>query len=137
AAGVNHEKTRRPRRQEREPEFAENGAVYAMRVPGFLEARHRFFGRTAIYVMPRERSVEVDDPADLELVAALIAARGPESAGIAERAARVKLLVSDVDGVLTDAGMYYSEVGDELKKFSTRDGMGLEKLRNAGIQTAI
>lgn len=137
AAGVNHEKTRRPRRQEREPEFAENGAVYAMRVPGFLEARHRFFGRTAIYAMPRERSVEVDDPADLELVAALIAARGPESAGIAERAARVKLLVSDVDGVLTDAGMYYSEAGDELKKFSTRDGMGLEKLRNAGIQTAI
>ena len=42
----------------------------------------------------------------------------------------------DVDGVLTDAGMYYSENGDELKKFNTRDGKGIELLRHAGIKTA-
>jgi len=137
AEGVNHLKTKRPRRQEREPEYAENGAVYAMRAAGFLEARHRFFGKTAIYAMARERSVEIDDPADLELVAALIAARGSTAEALEARAARVKLLVTDVDGVLTDAGMYYSEAGDELKKFNTRDGMGLEKLRTAGIGTAI
>ena len=49
----------------------------------------------------------------------------------------IKLVASDVDGVLTDAGMYYSESGDELKKFNTRDGKGFELLRNAGIKTAI
>ncbi len=49
----------------------------------------------------------------------------------------VKLFISDVDGVLTDAGMYYSENGDELKKFNTRDGMGMQLLRNQGIKTAI
>ena len=43
----------------------------------------------------------------------------------------------DVDGVLTDAGMYYSENGDELKKFSTYDGKAMEFLRNKGIKTAI
>jgi YrbI family 3-deoxy-D-manno-octulosonate 8-phosphate phosphatase len=50
--------------------------------------------------------------------------------------ARIKLLAMDVDGVLTDAGMYYSEHGDELKKFNTRDGKGIELLRHAGIKTA-
>lgn len=48
----------------------------------------------------------------------------------------VKLFMSDVDGVLTDAGMYYSESGDELKKFSTLDGGGIILLRNVGIQSA-
>ena len=43
----------------------------------------------------------------------------------------------DVDGVLTDSGMYYSENGDELKKFSTYDGKAMEFLRNKGIKTAI
>jgi len=49
----------------------------------------------------------------------------------------VKLFLMDVDGVLTDSGMYYSENGDELKRFSTYDGMALEILRNKGIKTAI
>lgn len=50
---------------------------------------------------------------------------------------RIKLFASDVDGVLTDAGMYYTENGDELKKFNTRDGGGLWLLKNAGIKTAL
>jgi YrbI family 3-deoxy-D-manno-octulosonate 8-phosphate phosphatase len=56
---------------------------------------------------------------------------------IAERARRVRLLVMDVDGVLTDAGMYYGEAGDELKKFNTRDGHGIAMLHAAGLRTAI
>ena len=50
---------------------------------------------------------------------------------------KIKLFISDVDGVMTDAGMYYTESGDELKKFNTRDGMGFELLRKSGIKTAI
>ncbi len=49
---------------------------------------------------------------------------------------RVRMLAMDVDGVLTDAGMYYSESGDELKKFNTRDGMGIKMLQAAGVVTA-
>jgi 3-deoxy-D-manno-octulosonate 8-phosphate phosphatase (KDO 8-P phosphatase) len=56
---------------------------------------------------------------------------------VRERFRRVRLLVLDVDGVLTDAGMYYSESGDELKKFNTRDGHGIRMLQDAGIRTAI
>jgi 3-deoxy-D-manno-octulosonate 8-phosphate phosphatase (KDO 8-P phosphatase) len=49
---------------------------------------------------------------------------------------RLRLFATDVDGVLTDAGMYYSESGDEWKKFNTRDGMGLKLLQAAGLVTA-
>jgi len=46
------------------------------------------------------------------------------------------MVAMDVDGVLTDAGMYYSESGDELKKFNTRDGMGIKLLQASGFVTA-
>jgi len=54
-----------------------------------------------------------------------------------ERARAVRLVVTDCDGVLTDNGVYYSEAGEQLKRFSFRDGMGVERLRDAGIETAI
>jgi 3-deoxy-D-manno-octulosonate 8-phosphate phosphatase (KDO 8-P phosphatase) len=50
---------------------------------------------------------------------------------------RIRLFATDVDGVLTDAGMYYGESGDEWKKFNTRDGMGIKLLQRAGLITAI
>jgi len=55
-----------------------------------------------------------------------------------EKASRIKLLITDCDGVLTDGGVYYSETGEELKKFNMQDGMGVERLRKvAGIETAV
>jgi 3-deoxy-D-manno-octulosonate 8-phosphate phosphatase (KDO 8-P phosphatase) len=55
----------------------------------------------------------------------------------AARLAAVRLLVMDVDGVLTDGGIYYTERGDELKRFDVRDGQGLVLLRQAGVLTAV
>ena len=49
----------------------------------------------------------------------------------------IKVVISDVDGVLTDGGMFYSEKGEVLKKFNTRDGMAVELLRNQKIPTVI
>lgn len=49
----------------------------------------------------------------------------------------IKLFLTDVDGVLTDGSMYYTESGDEFKKFNTRDGMAFELLRKAEIKTGI
>jgi 3-deoxy-D-manno-octulosonate 8-phosphate phosphatase (KDO 8-P phosphatase) len=50
---------------------------------------------------------------------------------------RIRLFATDVDGVLTDAGMYYTEAGEEFKKFNTRDGMGIKLLQCAGLVTAL
>ena len=51
--------------------------------------------------------------------------------------AEVRLLVMDVDGVLTDGGIYYTERGDEVKRFDVRDGQGLVMLRETGVLTAV
>jgi 3-deoxy-D-manno-octulosonate 8-phosphate phosphatase (KDO 8-P phosphatase) len=53
------------------------------------------------------------------------------------RLAAVRLVAMDVDGVLTDGGIWYSDQGDELKRFDVRDGQGLVLLRDAGVVTAI
>lgn len=53
------------------------------------------------------------------------------------RAATIRLVITDVDGVLTDGGVYYSDKGEALKRFSVRDGMGVERLRDDGVKTAI
>jgi YrbI family 3-deoxy-D-manno-octulosonate 8-phosphate phosphatase len=57
-------------------------------------------------------------------------------AGVA-RLGAVRALVMDVDGVLTDGGIYYTERGDEVKRFDVRDGQGLVLLREAGVLTAV
>lgn len=67
AIGVNHDKRVRPMRQERDLQYLETGAVYVMRTKGFKEAGHRFFGKTAMYVMPPERCLEIDEPIDLRI----------------------------------------------------------------------
>ena len=48
--------------------------------------------------------------------------------GVIEKAARIRMVLTDCDGVLTDGGVYYSAHGEELKRFSMRDGMGVERL---------
>ena len=53
------------------------------------------------------------------------------------RLLKIKLLALDVDGVLTDGGLYYTDSGEELKKFNIKDGQGLKKLRQSGIEVAI
>lgn len=57
---------------------------------------------------------------------------------LAEKLKNIKLVLTDNDGVLTDTGVYYSENGEVFKRFSIRDGMGVERLRKvAGIETVI
>jgi YrbI family 3-deoxy-D-manno-octulosonate 8-phosphate phosphatase len=55
-----------------------------------------------------------------------------------EKLEKIRLVLTDNDGVLTDTGVYYSAKGEELKRFSIRDGMGIERMRKyAGVETII
>jgi N-acylneuraminate cytidylyltransferase len=72
AIGVNHDKRVRPLRQERDSQYLETGAVYVMRTKGFKEAGHRFFGKIAMYVMPSERCLEIDELIDLRIAEVLM-----------------------------------------------------------------
>jgi CMP-N-acetylneuraminic acid synthetase len=79
AIAVNHDAARRPRRQDREPEFRETGAFYAMRTAVFRAARHRFAGRVGIAVVDPRTAIDVDDLRDLEH-AEVLAASGADAA---------------------------------------------------------
>ncbi len=70
--GINHNKDVRQLRQEREDQYLENGAIYVMNAKGFKINKHRFFGKTAQYIMPKERSLEIDEPVDLRIAEVLI-----------------------------------------------------------------
>jgi 3-deoxy-D-manno-octulosonate 8-phosphate phosphatase (KDO 8-P phosphatase) len=56
---------------------------------------------------------------------------------VAERARRVRLLIFDIDGVMTDGSLYYTDGGEEIKAFNVRDGLGVKLLQAAGVMTAI
>ena len=58
-------------------------------------------------------------------------------AALQERASRIRMLVLDVDGVLTDGKLYFDHNGNETKAFNTRDGMGMKALQQCGIEVAV
>jgi 3-deoxy-D-manno-octulosonate 8-phosphate phosphatase (KDO 8-P phosphatase) len=58
-------------------------------------------------------------------------------AALKERASRIRMLVLDVDGVLTDGKLYFDHSGNEMKAFNTRDGMGMKALQQCGIEVAV
>lgn len=136
AMAINHEKTVRLMRQQRRPEFIETGAVYAMRVVGFRQHRHRFFGRTVLHETPAENRLEIDDPEDLVLAEQILRLRAASSA--VPSLARVPgAIVFDFDGVMTDDRVFVDEDGRESVVCSRRDGMGIEKLRALGLPMAV
>ncbi|MGD8240215.1 MAG: HAD-IIIA family hydrolase [Armatimonadota bacterium] len=54
-----------------------------------------------------------------------------------QKLAQIKVLMMDVDGVLTDRGLYYGPEGLEMKRFDVRDGLGIVRAQEAGIQVAL
>ena len=132
---MNYNYRNRPRRQNFDGMLMENGAFYINKVGNILESGSRLSGHIGIYEMPEYTATEIDEPDDWIVLENLmrkhvLSKKEPEKK-------RIKLFLCDVDGTLTDGGMYYTENGDELKKFNTRDGMGFQLLREAGIKTGI
>lgn len=129
----NYDYRNRPRRQNFEGELMENGAFYINTVKNILQSGNRLSGKIGIYEMPEYTAIEIDEPDDWTMLENLMRKHVLKSQPVT----KIKLFLTDVDGVLTDGGMYYSETGDELKKFNTRDGMGFHLLREAGIKSGI
>jgi N-acylneuraminate cytidylyltransferase len=130
--GVNHDHRVRQRRQEREPQYLETGAVYVMKTAGLKKSGHRFFGSIAMHVMPRTRVWEIDDPTDLIVARALIEAR--RSKEISQvLPLQPDALVLDFDGVFTDNAVIVFQDGTEAVRCSRSDGAGLARLKATGL----
>ncbi len=131
----NYDVFHRPRRQEFNGYLMENGAFYISSKADLIKYQNRVSGNIKAYEMCEDSAFEIDEPSDWIIIEALMRKNGlvEEKKSIPE----IKMFLTDCDGCLTDGGMYYSEHGDELKKFNTRDGMGFALLRAKGIITGI
>ncbi|MGW5419682.1 cytidylyltransferase domain-containing protein [Streptomyces sp. NPDC003943] len=134
ATGVNHDKAHRPRRQDREPEYLETGAVYAMAADGFRTHRHRFFGRTELVVTDPARALEIDDPHDLARARALAPLLDTP---VTPTVADVDAVVLDFDGTQTDDRVHIDADGREFVSVHRGDGLGIAALRKAGVPLLI
>lgn len=135
-SSMNYDYMNRPRRQNFSGMLMENGAFYINTVGNILSNGNRLGGKIGVYEMPEYTATEIDEPDDWMILEKLMRKYKSEFQ-VKKDKPSIKLFITDIDGTLTDGGMYYSENGDELKKFNTRDGMGLGMLREAGIKTAI
>jgi len=136
--GVNHSATRRLMRQQREPEYQEVGAVYAMRVQGLLEHQFRFFGRIGKYLLPPSRAFEIDEPDDWARAEMLMRTTDKLtwSFNRSAKLARIKALVTDFDGVMTDNRVLIGQDGQESVVCNRLDGWAVFLLKQAGILVA-
>ena len=136
AVGINHDKRVRPLRQQREPQFLETGAVYVMRTEGFRKAKHRFFGKTAMYVMPPERCLEIDEPVDFIIAETLLRHR-QQQMKLDALPDPISALVLDFDGVFTDNRVLVLEDGHEGVFCNRSDGHGLALVRGLRIPVLV
>ena len=135
---INYDYKNRPMRQKFDGFLVENGAFYITTKEKLLESKNRISGSIGVVEMEEASYFEIDELSDWMIVEKLLSQKkGYRESNLIEIIKNVKLLITDCDGVLTDGGMYYSENGDELKKFNTKDGMGVRRLREIGIDTII
>ncbi|MER7917713.1 MULTISPECIES: N-acylneuraminate cytidylyltransferase [unclassified Streptomyces] len=135
--GVNHDKSYRPRRQDRPQDFLETGAAYAMDAAGFRAHGHRFFGRTELVRTDPARVLEIDDPHDLARARALAPLFDADRPGSLPTADDIDAVVLDFDGTQTDDRVLIDSDGRELVSVHRGDGLGIAALRRSGLRMLI
>ena len=136
ASPTNYDVFHRPRRQEFDGYLVENGAFYITGRKELLESRNRVSGNIRVCEKDESTYFEIDEPSDWAIIEKQLEHRlkkNTEKVDLNE----IKLFLTDCDGCLTDGGMYYSNAGDEMKRFNTLDGMGIQLLRQQGVLTGI
>lgn len=130
---LNYDVFNRPRRQDFEGLLIENGAVYCTTKEAFVASKNRVSGKIGMVKMIEESLHEIDTASDWIIVEELLINRLKSQKEIQ----KITHLVLDVDGVFTDGTVFYSKEGELAKQFDMRDGMGLEILREQGIEVLV
>lgn len=136
ANAINYNIHFRPRRQDFDGFYVENGAFYLTSKQLLMESQNRISGNIHICEMDESTYFEIDELSDWVITEQLLKMR-LENVGTKPQNCNIKLVATDCDGVLTDGGMYYTIDGDSIKKFNTLDGMGVEILKEHNIKVAI
>lgn len=119
----------------------EGMGLYVTTRESILKNKTRIGKNPALIQLDKFEAIDIDYPADLEFARAAAKGLGFGSVYtdrietiIEQQKFDAKMLVLDVDGTLTDGGMYYSQSGDEFKKFNTKDGIGIKSALESGIK---
>ena len=131
----NYDIHKRKRRQDFKGTLIENGAFYINSIKNIRQNKNRISGKIGIYRMPEYTSIELDE--ELDWITAEKVMYKNVINNKKSNINNIKIVLSDVDGVLTDGGMYYSENGDEIKKFCVYDGMAFKILQDHGYKVGI
>ncbi|MEU9111830.1 acylneuraminate cytidylyltransferase [Streptomyces sp. NPDC048483] len=135
--GINHDKSFRPRRQDRPQDLLETGAAYAMDAAGFRTSGHRFFGRTELVRTDPARVLEIDDPHDLARARALAPLLDSPRPGALPTSDDIDAVVLDFDGTQTDDRVLIDADGREIVAVHRGDGLGIAALRKAELKLLI
>ncbi|WP_433857901.1 cytidylyltransferase domain-containing protein [Streptomyces kronopolitis] len=135
--GVNHDKSFRPRRQDRPQDLLETGAAYAMDAAGFRAGGHRFFGRTELVRTDPARVLEIDDPHELARARALAPLLDAPRPGALPTRDDIDAVVLDFDGTQTDDRVLIDADGREIVAVHRGDGLGVAALRRDGLKLLI
>jgi YrbI family 3-deoxy-D-manno-octulosonate 8-phosphate phosphatase len=148
----------RPRRQDAPEDLIENGSFYVFKPWVLREFNNRLGGKIALYRMSALDSFQIDEPGDFELLELIMRHRGVMGHGtegnqrsevggqssanspssvVIEQASRIKLLVLDFDGVLTDNRVLFTEEGREAVLCDRSDSLGLRLLEGRGVEVIV
>ncbi len=131
---INYNYLERPRRQDFEGLFIENGAIYGCKKDTFLKTNNRLGGKIEVLEMAEDTLTEIDELSDIVIIEQLLKNRLQNKNKIPQL---IKYVVFDVDGVFTNATVTYTKEGEFSKSFSFIDGMGFELLRENNIEPII
>ena len=130
---INYDYNNRPRRQDFNGLLVENGAVYVCTKAVLKNKQNRLGDKVAIVKMDEDSLLEIDSESDWIAIEELLIERQKSQ----KENKKITHLVLDVDGVFTDGSIAYTKEGEHSKRFDMRDGMGLEILRQFGVEVIV
>ncbi|HAI13069.1 MAG TPA: transferase, partial [Phycisphaerales bacterium] len=136
AIGINHDKTVRLMRQQRQIEYLEAGSVYVMKTDGFCQHKHRFFGKTVMHPVSPQNHGEIDDLVDFMVMETRLRAR-QQKVQLALLPHPTRALILDFDGVMTDNRVILDANGQEMAICDRSDGMGIEMLKRTSLPIVV
>jgi len=135
-ASINYDYMDRKREQDMEKQYQENGSIYIVQTSHLRETNNRLGGKISFYEMDYWSSFQIDEPEDFELIA-WIMSRKTTSLADNYFPKKISLIVMDFDGVMTDDTAIVSQDGIESVRVHRGDGMGIERLKEAGYKMLV
>ena len=130
---VNYDPKNRKMRQDIKPDIVENGAIYVLK-PDVLKGGSRFGKDIGVYLMPWERSFQIDTLVEVQIIEKLMSCNNDEIEKGNYDFSALKLVILDFDGTMTDNKVIVSEEGVESVQCNRSDGLGIKILKDLGIE---